>query len=79
MLPQMPCCTKAEPEALFVKSVLHFNSFGAGPAGQDQATEVASSWETPAFFEQCRAFLAPRSSQVVFPTLARANHSCLPN
>ncbi|CAJ1405577.1 unnamed protein product [Effrenium voratum] len=44
---------EADPDAaLFLRSVLHFNSFGAGTAGQDQ---------------------------VVFPTLARANHSCLPN
>ncbi|CAL1167485.1 unnamed protein product [Cladocopium goreaui] len=45
--------SEADPEtSLFVRSVVHFNSFGAGPSGRDQ---------------------------VVFPTLARANHSCLPN
>ena len=44
---------QADPEtSLFVRSVVHFNSFGAGPSGREQ---------------------------VVFPTLARANHSCLPN
>ncbi|CAK9061626.1 unnamed protein product [Durusdinium trenchii] len=50
---QQATASEADPEtALFVRSVVHFNSFGAGPSGREQ---------------------------VVFPTLARANHSCLPN
>eukprot|EP00931_Biecheleriopsis_adriatica_P093817 TRINITY_DN67538_c0_g1_i1.p1 TRINITY_DN67538_c0_g1~~TRINITY_DN67538_c0_g1_i1.p1 ORF type:complete len:501 (+),score=131.08 TRINITY_DN67538_c0_g1_i1:25-1527(+) len=47
-----PPSEEEQEAALLVRSVLHFNSFGAGPAGRDQ---------------------------VVFPTLARANHSCAPN